>query len=674
MARGYFVGIDVGGTFTDATVYDVAARTCSAVKVPSNRAAPDQAVLAVIAKSAAPACGIRRVVHGTTVATNALLERRGARAALVATRGFRDVIELGRTTRLTPGSLYDPYFRRPPPVIRRRDRHEVAGRVEASGAVSEPLDEADLDALGRALAADGVEAVAVGFLNAYRNPAHERRAKEILSRHLGFVTVSTDVLNEVREYERFFVTALNAVLMPIMARYVGALTEAVAEGYPAASFYTVASHGGLLTTQAVTEAPVRTILSGPAAGLAATRRLAEALGIARIIACDMGGTSTDVALVADGALPLKRETVLDGNVIRLPQLDIHTVGAGGGSIASLDGGGDLVLGPESAGARPGPACYGHGGTRPTVTDANAVLGRLGAGQELGRSLSLDAEAARRVVAALAKAAGLPTEAMAEAILDLAVAKMAAAVHEISVARGYDPAECALLCYGGAGPLHACLVAEALGIPRVVAPPDPGTFSAFGALCSALTLDRALTILAPLGPEALARSAAFFASAAPAMREAFAEQGIDPDGFTLECQYDLRYEGQAHELTVPCTPDADAHALTAAFEAAFAREYGRLDRERGLVLVNVRAVGRVPVESPAWTAPLPGSGRPLGRRTVWAEGEARPCPVWQRDDLSPGEPVAGPAVIEEMSATTYVPPGWTARAGRIGELDIRRNPA
>ncbi|GJD52528.1 Acetophenone carboxylase gamma subunit [Methylobacterium crusticola] len=674
MTSGYFVGIDVGGTFTDATVYDVAARTCSAVKVPSNRAAPDQAVFAVIEKSQAPAGQIRRVVHSTTVATNALLERRGARAALVATRGFRDVIELGRTTRLTPGSLYDPYFRRPPPVIRRRDRYEVAERIEASGAVSEPLDEGALDALGRALAEAGIESVAVGFLNAYRNPAHEARAKAILERHVAFVTVSTDILNEVREYERFFVTALNAVLMPLMARYVGSLTDAVAARYPAASFYTVASHGGLLTTRAVTKTPVRTILSGPAAGLAATRRLAEALGIARIIACDMGGTSTDVALVADWALPLKRETILDGNVIRLPQLDIHTVGAGGGSIAALDAGGDLLLGPESAGARPGPACYGHGGERPTVTDANAVLGRLGAGQELGRSLSLDGEAARRVVGTLAEAAGLLTEAMAEAILDLAVAKMAAAVHEISVARGYDPAECALLCYGGAGPLHACLVAEALGIPRVVAPPDPGTFSAFGALCSALTVDCALTILAPLSSGALAQAASFFAEALPAMREEFAGQGVDPAGLTLECQYDLRYEGQAHELTVSCAPGADVAAITVAFEGAFEREYGRLDRERGLLLVNVRAVGRIPVESPTWRAPTPETGLPASRRTVWVGGEPQACPVLRRENLRVGEAFAGPAVVEEMTATTYVPPGWTAQAGSIGELDIRRHPA
>ncbi len=673
MASGYFVGIDVGGTFTDATVYDVAARTCSAVKVPSSRAAPDQAVLAVIAKSQAPAGEIRRVVHGTTVATNALLERRGARAALVATQGFRDVIELGRTTRLTPGSLYDPYFRRPPPMIPRRDRHEVAGRIEASGAVSEPLDEAALDALGRALAEAGIEAVAVGFLNAYRNPDHEARAKAVLSRHLAFVTVSTDVLNEVREYERFFVTALNAVLMPLMARYVGSLTDALAAGYPAASFYTVASHGGLLTTRAVTEAPVRTILSGPAAGLAATRRLAEALGIARIVACDMGGTSTDVALVADGALPLKRETVLDGNVIRLPQLDIHTVGAGGGSIAALDGGGDLLLGPESAGARPGPACYGHGGTRPTVTDANVVLGRLGAGQELGRSLSLDGEAAGASSRPwrAPPACGRRRWPRRSSIWRSPRWRRRSTRSRWPAATTRPNARCcATAAPGRSTPAWWPTPSASPGWwrRRIPAPSRPsGRCAPPSPSIAPSRSSRPRLRVAGAGGGLLRRGPALHA-------RGIRRTGRRPRGLTLECQYDLRYEGQAHELTVSCAPDADAGAVAAAFEEAFEREYGRLDRERRLLLVNVRAVGRVPVESPTWRAPPPGSGLPAGRRTVWIGGEPRTCPVWRRGDLRRGESLAGPAVVEEMTATTYVPPGWTAWAGGLGELDIRRNPS
>jgi N-methylhydantoinase A len=669
-AHAFFVGLDVGGTFTDAVVYDVARRTSFAVKVPSNRSAPDQAVLAALAKSRVAPASVRRIVHGTTVATNALLERRGARVAFLASEGFRDVIELGRTTRLTPGSLYDPYFRRRQPVIQRRDRHEVEERIAADGAVDTPLDEVAVDALGRQLASEGIEAIAIGFLNAYRNPLHEERARAILRRHLPFVTISTDVLNEVREYERFFATALNAYLMPGMARYVGSLQHAIDQAYPLAGFYTVASHGGLLTAPAVTDAPVRTILSGPAAGLAATLRLARAIETPNVITCDMGGTSTDVALVHGYALPLRRETILDGDVIRLPQLDIHTVGAGGGSIASLDAGGGLFVGPESAGARPGPACYGHGGARSTITDANVVLGRLGASQELGSSLRIDADAAWQVVSSLAEGSGLSPESLAEAIVDLGVAKMAAAVHEISVARGFDPADFVLLCYGGAGPLHACLVAEELGIPRVIAPPNPGAFSAFGALCSVLTKDRSLTLLATFEEASLAAAADFFASARTLLTDAFVEEGIAVDRLTCEHQLDLRYAGQAHEMTVVVEEGCGVKEAIQRFEVHFEREFGRLDRDRDLVLVNARLIARIPVDAPDWVAPPDGNGRPSGRRKVIAGGESIDCAVWQRESLSSESVLVGPTIIEEMSATTYLPRGWTATRGSIGELDLR----
>ena len=670
-ASTFFVGLDVGGTFTDAVVYDVAERTSFAVKVPSNRAAPDQAVLAALAKSQVSAAEVRRIVHGTTVATNALLERRGARVAFLASSGFRDVIELGRTTRLTPGSLYDPYFRRREPIVRRRDRYEVAERMGADGIVDTPLDEAGVEELGSRLAADGIEAVAIGFLNAYRNPAHEERARAILRKHLTWVTISTDVLNEVREYERFFATALNAYLMPGMARYVAALKQAVDRGYSGAGFYTVASHGGLLTAPAVTEAPVRTILSGPAAGLAATLSLARAIGTPDVITCDMGGTSTDVALVHQYVLPLRRETILDGDVIRLPQLDIHTVGAGGGSIAHLDAGGGLFVGPESAGALPGPACYGHGGQAPTVTDANVVLGRLGPAQELGTSLRIDAAAARRVVGALAERSGLSLQNMAEAIVDLGVAKMAGAVHEISVARGFDPADFVLLCYGGAGPLHACLVAEELGIRRVVAPPNPGAFSAFGALCSALAKDRTLTLLAPLGESSLAAAAGFFESARTFLMDGFATEGVAVDRLVCERQLDLRYAGQAYEMTVIIDAGCTMQQAIALFEAAFERDFGRLDRDRDLVLVNARLIARIPVDAPEWAAPPDGDGRWDARREVIVNGEMVDCPVWRRESLTASSLLRGPAIVEEMAATTYLPPGWTAVRGPLGELDLRR---
>ena len=667
-----FVGIDVGGTFTDLIVHDTAAGATRAVKVPSNRAAPDAAVLAALGRSDAAPGDVRLIVHGTTVATNALLERRGARTGFVTTQGFRDVLELGRTTRLVPNSLYDPYFRRPAPLVRRRDRLTVPERMEADGGASTALDEAAVEAAALALKAAGVEAVVVGFVNAYCNPAHERKAAAILARHFEHVTLSTTVLNEIREFERFSVAAINGYVMPLMASYVGRLTRALHGAYPGAAFYTVASHGGLLSTATATAQPVRTVLSGPAAGVAAALHLARAVGAPNLITYDMGGTSTDVALIADAEFPLKRETLLEGLVIRLPQLDIRTVGAGGGSIAGLDAGGSLQVGPESAGAVPGPAAYGHGGTRPTVTDANVVLGRLGPAQELGRSLRIDAVAAAASMAGLAASLGQDAEAAAAAVLRLAVAKMAAAVHEISVARGFDPREFALLSYGGAGPLHAALVADEIGIPRVIVPPAPGAFSAFGALCSALAKDRSRTVLALLDADSLHAAEAAFASMADEVRAEFGAEAAAVAELVEERQLDLRYRGQAHELTIGVPQGATLPDVVERFETAFERQFGRRDHGRGVELVNLRVVGRIPIEAPAWAAQGGGTGRPSGTRTV--AGLTSPCDVWARSDIRPGMAIPGPAVIEEMSATTWLPPGWTLSLGGIGQLELLRKGA
>ena len=664
-----FVGIDVGGTFTDLIVYDSATGATRAVKVPSNRAAPDAAVLAALDRAELDPAALQLIVHGTTVATNALLERRGARTGFVTTAGFRDVLELGRTTRLVPNSLYDPYFRRPAPLIRRRDRISVAERMEADGQASLELDEAAVEAAALGLKAEGVQSVVVGFINGYRNAAHERRAGAILARHFEYVTLSTAVLNEIREFERFSVAAINGYVMPVMASYISRLTRAVHDAYPRAGFYTVASHGGLLSTATAVAQPVRTVLSGPAAGVAAALHLARAVGSPNLITYDMGGTSTDVALIADAEFPLKRETLLEGLVIRLPQLDIHTVGAGGGSIAAVDAGGSLQVGPESAGAVPGPAAYGKGGTRPTITDANVVLGRLGPAQELGRSLRIDPTAALAAVAGLAGSLERSPEATAEAILRLGVAKMAAAVHEISVARGFDPREFALLSYGGAGPLHAALVADEIGIPRVIVPPSPGAFSAFGALCSALSKDRSRTVLEPLDTNSLEAAEHAFAAMLAEVRDEFGAEAADLAALVEERQYDLRYRGQAHELTITVPRGAALADIVASFEAAFERQFGRRDSGRGVELVNLRVIGRIPIEAPAWTAPGGGTGRPSGTRSLPDHPE--PCAVWSRADILPGTRIAGPAVVEEMSATTWLPPEWTLSLGTIGQLELVR---
>ncbi len=664
-----FAGIDVGGTFTDLIVYDTATATTRALKVPSNRAAPDEAVLAALDRAGLAPGALRLVVHGTTVATNALLERRGAWTGFITTAGFRDVLELGRTTRLVPNSLYDPYFRRPPPLIRRWDRLAVPERMEASGEPSLALDEAAVEAAALTLKAAGVESVVVGFVNAYRNPVHERRAGALLARHFDHVTLATDVLNEIREFERFSVAAINGYVMPAMAGYISRLTRAVHDRYERAAFYTVASHGGLLSTRTAVAQPVRTVLSGPAAGVAAALHLARAIDAPNLITYDMGGTSTDVALIAGAAFPLKRETLLEGLVVRLPQLDIHTVGAGGGSIASVDAGGALQVGPESAGAVPGPAAYGKGGTRPTITDANVVLGRLGPAQELGNALRIDPAAALAAIFGLATQLGMAAEETASAILRLGVAKMAAAVHEISVARGFDPSEFALLSYGGAGPLHAALVAEEIGIPRVIVPPSPGAFSAFGALCSALAKDRSRTVLEVLDEDSLASSEHAFAAMLAEIRAEFGAEATDLDALAVERQFDLRYRGQAHELTVSVPGGAGLAEVLQRFEALFERQFGRRDTGRGVEMVNIRLIGRIPIEAPAWTAPGGGTGLPSGTRRI--AGMTKPCDVWSRADILSGTVITGPAVIEEMSATTWLPPGWRLSLGAIGQMELVR---
>ncbi len=669
MAGQLLVGIDVGGTFTDIIVQDTRTGTLSAHKALSDRREPERGVLAAIAAAGIDARSIGLVVHGTTVATNALLERRGSRVAMVTTEGFRDVIELGRTTRLVPGTLYDPYFRKAPPLVPRRDRHTLAERVTAAGAAEAAPDDAAVERLVALLRDSGAEAVAVCFLNSFRNAAHEDRVAEALRAALPHVTTSAEVQPEIREYERFSTTVANAYVMPVMSGYVARLVGALRDAGCTAPFYTMASNGGLMSTATVTRHPVRTMLSGPAAGLAAAIVFGEAVGCTDLITFDVGGTSSDVALISGGQALLRREVLLQGMVIRTPQLDVHTVGAGGGSIASLDAGGALHVGPESAGALPGPACYGRGGTAPTVTDANVVLGRLGAGQRLGGTLDVDASLAQDAVGALATRQGLAVDAMAAGIVALTVAKMAAAIYEVSVARGRDPRDYAIVPFGGAGPLHACEVAAELGIPRVLVPPAPGAFSAFGALCSPLAKDRARTLLAPLDDALMAQVAVLREAFRHAMDDEFRAEGVATDRLELVTQVDARYLGQAHELTVTVAPDADAAQLRTAFETTFQREYGRLDAGRAVEIVNLRVIGRIPVQPPAIMSPASPAAASATRR-VHAGAAWHDAPVHQRETLPRGATLAGPAIVEEMSATLFLPPGWSLSVGGRGELDLR----
>ena len=676
----FIVGIDVGGTFTDLTAVDSRTGRVVVTKVPSRPRHEAAAVLSGLQALGIESRDVRRLVHGTTVGTNAVLERRGARVAVVTTAGFRDLIEIGRTKRNIP-ALFVPTFVRPKPVVERRHRFEVTERLAADGSVLVPLDSASVErALDDALAG-GAEALAVCLLHAYLNPTHERAVADAAKgRHPGLpVSCSAEVVAEYREFERFSTTVLNAYLQPLMESYLTGLEERLlATGYTH-GVLTIASSGGMMTTETARRLPIKTIFSGPAGGVSQACFVGEATGIRDLITYDMGGTSTDVCLVRDLA-PL---TTSDGMVgafpVKVPQIDMHTVGAGGGSIAWLDVDGSLQVGPRSAGAAPGPAAYGLGGTEPTVTDANVVLGRIGARRRLGGSIALDPARARAAIADLAERQGgsLTVEKLAEGIVTIAVARMTSAIREISIQRGHDPRDFTLIAFGGAGPMHALALAEGMGIPSVLVPRHPGNFSALGLLASDIKHDDVRTRVGPLR-ERMAVLHELFTEMEGAARRQLELEGFGADQQRLLRSLDLRYRGQAFELSVAVgdvvAPDA-LDAVEAAFHRRHLEMYGHADPAAMIELVNARlaAYGQVSKPAPArhTTAATSLDAALIERRTVWFEDAPRDCPVWERERLPAGALLRGPAIVEEFGATTVIPPGWRGAVDEHGNLRFDR---
>ena len=676
----FVVGIDVGGTFTDLTAVDERTGRVVVTKVPSRPHAEGAAVLDGLAALGIAPGDVRRLVHGTTVGTNAILERRGARVALLTTAGFRDLIEIGRTKRNIP-ALFVPTFVRPLPVVERRHRFEVTERLAADGSVLVPLDAASVErALDGALAA-GAEAVAVCLLHAYLNPAHERAvADAVKARRPGLpVSCSADVVPEYREFERFSTTVLNAYLQPLMDAYLTGLEERLAATGYAFGVLTVGGNGGMMTTDTARRRPITTIVSGPAGGVSQACFVGSAAGVRNFITYDMGGTSTDVCLVHDLAPAMTSDSMVGAFPVKLPQLDIHTVGAGGGSIAWLDVDGSLQVGPRSAGASPGPAAYGFGGREPTVTDANVVLGRLGGRRRLGGRLGLDADRARGAVAGLAARMGgaLGVEALAEGIVTIAVARMTSAIREISIQRGHDPRDFTLIAYGGAGPMHALLLADAIGVPRVLVPRHPGNFSALGLLASDIKHDDVRTRVGPLRERLGALAEAFAEMTAAAQRQ-LEREGFAPAQQRLVRSVDVRYRGQAFELNVRVDAPVSAEAIEGAFHRLHHATYGHANPDTPVELVNARLVACGVVAKPV-PAPHASGTSALGealveRRAVWFDGAARECPVWERERLPEAAELRGPAVVEEFGATTVVPPGWRGVMDKQGNLVFEREDA
>jgi N-methylhydantoinase A len=674
-----WVGVDVGGTFTDVVLYDEDRGTLAVGKSPTSPADPTVGLLNGLAKlgAALPATG--RVVHGTTIGTNAILERKGAPVWMLTTAGFRDTLEIARTNRTV---LYDIRARKPAPLVARERVVEVDERMAFDGAVTRPLRDDDLAA---ALATirdgangDGPAALVIGFLHSYANPAHERAATRAAASVLPgwFIAASAEVLPEFREYERFSTTALNAYIGPKVGGYLQRLAQVLAaRGYAGRVFITTSS-GGIVPAEVAARFPVHTVLSGPAGGVAAAVNLGRLTGARNLITYDMGGTSTDVCLIEDLEPVLTTEQQIAGLPNRTPQIEINSIGAGGGSVAWIDEGGALRVGPRSAGADPGPACYGRGGDEATITDADVVLRRLGTDVPLAGEVALDSGRAQQALAALLpRVPGVAAAAaLAEGIVRIAVAKMVGAIKEISIAKGHDPRDFALVAYGGAGPVHAAFIAEELEMPRVIVPPAPGNFSAFGSLISDLRRDYVRTRLTLTRRNAFAEVARIFEELEAEARADLGAEGIAAGQIALTRAVGMRYVGQSWELPVRMPDDVGSMpALDAAFQRAHERRYGHaVDAPAEIVNFRLAAAGAVPKPTlPGWAVTGTVEAARRAERAVYFGTETLATPVYSRERLPGGTPVPGPAIVEEMGATTVVPPGWKATVGPWGELVLER---
>jgi N-methylhydantoinase A len=668
-----WLGVDVGGTFTDLVLYDQTTGALRTEKVPSTPADPSVGILAGIARLGLDFTNLAKFVHGTTVATNTILERKGARTAVLTTAGFRDVLEVGRGNRTV---LYNIKATRPPPLVPRSLVFEVAERTFYDGTVARVVEPDEVARIAEQLAALGIEAVAICFLHSYANDANERATRDLIVSALpnAAVSVSSDVLPEYREYERFAATMLNAYVAPRMRAYLGALQAGLAERGYRRDIGIMISNGGTWPIPRIADSPVNSVLSGPAAGVIGAVRVGQAAGYDNLIAYDMGGTSTDTCLIKEGGFAISGEGRIGAYPLKLQQIEINSIGAGAGSIAALDAGRAITVGPRSAGAVPGPACYGRGGSEPTVTDANLVLGRLGSDRALGGEIRLDPTPAAAAIERLAAAVGLDQQRMAEGIIAIVVAKMTASIKEISIMRGHDPRDFALFAYGGAGPLHAALVADELGCARVLVPPLPGNFSAFGLLVADVRHDYARTRVTPTAELSFAELNAILDEIREQGRRQLAEEGFAPANTRFETRLDMRFVGQAFELSVPLPEDAHSMAdIDRAFLAAYERRYSYATAGPAeIVTFRLSAYGIV--DKPE----LPRAGEEgtieaakIGERPVAFGGHFRPTSIYERSLLPVGAEVAGPAIIEETGSTTLVPPGFQAAVDPHGTLVLER---
>jgi N-methylhydantoinase A len=667
------IGVDSGGTFTDVCLFDEAAGSISVWKVSSTPDDPSrgiaQGISEGIAQVGAAAGEVSYFGHGTTVATNALIQRRGVKTGLITTDGFRDLLEIGRQKR---PDLYDLQADKPPVLVSRDLRLEVPERVRHDGTIETALDEAAVRRAARILRDANVAAVAICFLYGFVRPEHEAAARRIVGEEFpaAFLSVGHEVAPEFREYERLSTVVVNAYLGPVMEFYIRRLGSRLQHLGLGVAPHLTQSNGGVIGFDQAARLPVRTVLSGPSTGVVGAQEIGRMVGIENLITFDMGGTSTDVALLAGGRCRLASEAVVHGYPIKAPMLDIHTVGAGGGSIAFVDSGGLLKVGPASAGAAPGPVCYDLGNRQPTVTDANVVLQTLNPRHLLGGRMAVRQDLARQAIGLLAEQLGMAVMQTAQGIVSVVTANMARAIRVISVQRGHDPRDYTLVAFGGAGPLHAARLARELDISRILVPRHPGILCAMGLLLTDLRADFASTRLQLLGSRAVAEIERRFVLLAQQAAEWFAQEGIAAADRMSHRTIDMRYAGQNYELAValPAGPvtAATLDLLAEGFAAAHQRLYGFVAEGEAIELVTYRLAATGAVRRAA----LPrhaergadADAAIVGRREVWMPeaGGLVSCAVYDRERLEAGNRITGPAIIEQMDATTLILPGMAGR--------------
>jgi N-methylhydantoinase A len=680
--KTYLIAADTGGTFTDVVAFDSSSGRISYGKALTSYSNLADGALEGLEYADVDLGRGYLFKHGTTHVINAFIQRNGARTALVTTKGFSDLLEIRRGNRPVPFSLR---YRRDPVLVARDLRFDVDERIDAKGNVVVPLHEGDLQALGDRLAGLGVEAVAVAFLNAYVNAEHEQRAVNILRKRLpnAYITSGSALSREWYEYERTSTAAANAYVGPQMRRYVGMFDARLKQRAFNGTFYMMGSNGGVLSTDRSIAEPIALVESGPVGGCIGAARYAAELGIDNVIAFDMGGTTAKCALVMNAQFDVQPLYYVGGYdhgfPIRTPVIDIVEVGAGGGSIARIDNGGDFTVGPQSAGSEPGPVAFGRGGVEPTVTDANLVLGRIGTGKFMGGRLTLDVERARQAIATrIAEPLGFGNadgvDVAAQGILDLANVAMTNAIKEISIERGYDVREFALFVFGGSGPLFGTQLARALSIPRVVVPPHPGNFSCLGMLLAPIRVDLARTIVGEVSADTLREAEVVFGELEAEARSTLAREcgSVATSG---ERSLEMRYRGQKHSVQIRIGRGATAETILTKFDENYSSRYGHVNADCAVEIVGVRLfmegdVARPGLESFGSSSQV-ANPTPSSKRVVYFPRpfERVETEVWDRSSLPVGFKISGPAIIEEYSSTTVLLPGDVAEIGRLGEILI-----